>query len=59
MNPLLIVVPVVIGAARWLKNDAHRRDHDPQSQERSDYLEYKQNEDRIDAQIKRAKRGKP
>lgn len=59
MNPLLIVVPVVIGAACWLKNDAQRRDHDLRSQERSDWIDYKQNEYRIDAQIKRAKRGRP
>lgn len=59
MNPLTVIAPVLFVAARWLRTDAAQRDHDPHSQVRSDWLEYKQNEDRIDAQIKRAKRGRP
>lgn len=59
MYELFVIVAAALGAARWLKQDAQRRDNDPQSQVRSDYLDFQQNEDRIDAQIKRAKRGKP
>lgn len=59
MYELFVIVAAALGAARWLKQDALRRDNDPQSQVRSDYLDFTQNEDRIDAQIKRAKRGKP
>lgn len=43
MEPVIIAIGAAIAtAARWLKRDAHSRDHDPQSQVRSDWLEFRE-----------------
>lgn len=42
MDPIWLIGAAVLGAARWLKNDARRRDVDPQSQVRSDWLEFRE-----------------
>jgi len=39
MIELIVIGIATLGAARWLQRDTHRRDHDPRSQERSDWLE--------------------
>lgn len=55
MIELLIIGASLVVAARWLQHDAHRRDHDPQSQVRSDWLEFL-SDDR-DGTFERIKRG--
>lgn len=42
MNPLLLIAPMIWAGARWLKKDAARADRDPRSQERSDWLEFRE-----------------
>lgn len=41
---LALVAIVGLSAARWLAKDARRRDLDPQSQVRSDWLEFLEDE---------------
>jgi hypothetical protein len=40
MIELLVIGGAIATAARWLQCDARRRDLDPKSQERSDWLEF-------------------
>lgn len=40
MYELFVIGTALFGAARWLQRDAQRRDRDPQSQVRSDWLEF-------------------
>lgn len=42
MIELIVIGSAIATAARWLKGDAHRRDDDPQSQTRSDWLEFRE-----------------
>lgn len=56
MNPLLLIAPVIWAGARWLKSDTERRDHDPRSQERSDWLEFREWERKQPPPLPRRKR---
>ena len=56
MNPLLIIAPVMFVAARWLKKDAERRDHDPKSQVRSDWLAFLEDDRKQPPPLPRRKR---
>jgi len=44
MIEIIVIGSTIVGAARWLQRDAHRRDRDPRSQERSDWLEFIEDE---------------
>lgn len=42
MLELIVIGSAIMTAARWLQKDTVRRDHDPRSQTRSDWLEFRE-----------------
>lgn len=42
MIELIVIGSAIATAARWLRKDTERRDHDPRSQTRSDWLEFRE-----------------